>query len=109
MPCGCYMFQCLTTDCSFMYKSSLSSLPARRKFGVPWRVYACSAIRAATAVRTAQVNDETALELCRHAHRHPRAEHDTSVDRELHENLRILSESILNDLQVIDNFNLSNQ
>ena len=67
---------------------------------LPWRIYASSAIRAATAVRTAQVNDETALELCRHAHRHPRAKHVTDVDRTLHNQLRILSESILNDLQV---------
>jgi hypothetical protein len=67
---------------------------------LPWRVYASNAIRAATAVRTAQVNDSTALELCRHAHRHPRAEHASSKDQSLHESIRVLSESILNDLQV---------
>ena len=67
---------------------------------LPWRVYASNAIRAATAVRTAQVNDSTALELCRHAHRHPRAVHSSTKDQSLHESLRILSESILNGLQI---------
>lgn len=83
---------------SLVAKARLTGALVTQKV-LPWRVYACTALAAASAVREAKINDATALDLCRHAHRHVYGRSSTTNGlRSIHERLLSVSESILNDM-----------
>ena len=84
---------------SLVAKARLTGALVTQK-SLPWHVYASSALAAASAVRAAKISNVTALDLCRHAHRHMFG--ITKIEgaevRMLHERLLNTSEHILDDL-----------
>lgn len=84
---------------SLVAKARLTGALVTQK-ALPWHVYATSALAAASAVRAAKISDATALDLCRHAHRHMYGSGTNSTKEmlTLRERLLSTSESILDDL-----------
>ncbi len=84
---------------SLVAKARLTGALVTQK-SLPWHVYATSALAAASAVRAAKISDATALDLCRHAHRHMygSGSNNSKEMMALHERLLSTSESILDDL-----------